>query len=56
MSGEQALEGGQLIPDNRANHNLPKINGRMFGWRVAWHAQEYASNETKKPASRVYFL
>ena len=56
MSVEQALEGVLLIPDNRSNHDLPKIDGRMFGWRVVWHAKEYASNETKKPASSDYFL
>ena len=34
MSGEQALEGGLLVPENRPNHDLPKIDGRMFAWRV----------------------
>ena len=56
MVGEQTLEGVLLILDNRPYHDLPKIDGRMSGWRVVWHAQEDASNEPKKPASNDYFL
>ena len=56
MSGEQALEGVLLILDNGPYHDVTKIDGRMFVWRVVWHAQEYARNDKKKPASRDYFL
>ena len=56
MAGEQGLEGGLLILDNRANHDVSKIDGLVFVWRVVWHAQEYARNDKQKPASRDYFL
>ncbi len=56
MVGEQGREGVLLVTDNRPNHDLAKIDGRMFVGRFVGHTQEYASNETKKPAASNYFL
>ncbi len=56
MSVEQDLEGFLLISENRPNHDLPQIEGRLSAWRFVWHAKEYAPNEKKKSASIDYSL
>lgn len=55
MSVEQALADVLLIPDNRPNHDLPRIEAWMFVWRFVWHAQEYASNE-KTSLKRLFLI
>ena len=56
MLGEQALEGILLIPENRANHDVTKLDGRMFMWRVVWQAQDYARHDKKKLAYLDFLL
>ena len=45
MSGEQGREGVLFVPNNRPNHDLPQIDGRLSAWRFVGHEKEYAPNE-----------